>query len=147
MPYVTGGFAYGRTDHSYSENDDGDIYNYSYGATHTGWTAGGGVEYAITNNLTLKIEGLYTDLGNNPANNVYEGYETYAGYYTRTECQVRDGARGLNWKLAIVRATSAGCGEVLSLIRTTPTLIYGGFGRRFRMSALTASGVLGAARR
>ena len=28
----------------------------------TGWTAGGGVEYAFTNNLSLKVEGLYVSL-------------------------------------------------------------------------------------
>ena len=27
-----------------------------------GWTLGGGVEYAITNNFTAKVEGLYVDL-------------------------------------------------------------------------------------
>ena len=29
-----------------------------------GWTAGGGVEFAFTPNLTAKIEYLYVDLGN-----------------------------------------------------------------------------------
>jgi outer membrane immunogenic protein len=40
--YATGGFAYA---------DDA-----------TGWTVGGGLEYAFTNNLTAKIEGLYVNL-------------------------------------------------------------------------------------
>jgi outer membrane immunogenic protein len=42
--YATGGFAFA---------DDS-----------TGWTAGGGVEYAFTNNLSLKVEGLYVNLEN-----------------------------------------------------------------------------------
>ena len=33
------------------------------GGVRTGWTAGAGVEYAITHNLTAKAEYLYTDLG------------------------------------------------------------------------------------
>ena len=33
-------------------------------STQTGWTAGGGVEFAFTPNLTAKIEYLYVDLGN-----------------------------------------------------------------------------------
>jgi outer membrane immunogenic protein len=31
--------------------------------TRFGWTAGGGVEYAFTNNVTAKVEYLYVDLG------------------------------------------------------------------------------------
>ena len=31
--------------------------------TKTGWTIGGGAEYAITNNITLRAEYLYYDLG------------------------------------------------------------------------------------
>ncbi|SEM13551.1 Outer membrane protein beta-barrel domain-containing protein, partial [Bosea lupini] len=31
--------------------------------THTGWTVGGGVEYAFTNNLVGGVEYLYVDLG------------------------------------------------------------------------------------
>ena len=33
-------------------------------STQVGWTAGGGVEYAFTPNLTAKVEYLYVDLGN-----------------------------------------------------------------------------------
>ncbi|MCD6069852.1 MAG: hypothetical protein K0S42_368 [Microvirga sp.] len=42
--YATGGFAFA---------DDAN-----------GWTVGGGVEYAFTNNLSAKIEGLYVNLDN-----------------------------------------------------------------------------------
>jgi outer membrane immunogenic protein len=33
--------------------------------SHVGWTLGGGVEYAFTNNWTVKLEYLYANLGNN----------------------------------------------------------------------------------
>jgi outer membrane immunogenic protein len=49
--YVTGGFAYG------------DVGN--GGGSNGGWTLGGGLEYAFTNNLTAKIEGLYVNLDRN----------------------------------------------------------------------------------
>ncbi|MGO4571773.1 outer membrane protein [Microvirga sp. 2TAF3] len=42
LVYATGGFAYGDA--------------------NTGWTVGGGVEYAFTDNLTAKVEGLYVNL-------------------------------------------------------------------------------------
>ena len=58
--YATGGFAYGG----------GDRVTCSIGVffadcgddSSTGWTVGGGVEYAITNNFTVKLEGLYVNL-------------------------------------------------------------------------------------
>ena len=34
----------------------------AYADLNFGWTVGGGVEYAFTNNLTAKIEGLYVNL-------------------------------------------------------------------------------------
>jgi outer membrane immunogenic protein len=55
--YATGGFAYGGGDdnNDFFSNDD-DI--------RTGWTLGGGVEYAFTNNLTGGLEGLWVNLDN-----------------------------------------------------------------------------------
>jgi outer membrane immunogenic protein len=57
LPYVTGGVAVG------------DIKATAPGfagqtQTNTGWTAGGGVEFALTNNWTAKAEYLHVDLGN-----------------------------------------------------------------------------------
>lgn len=39
--------------------------------TRTGWTVGGGLEYAFTGNLTAKVEGLYVNLDRN--NNNFAG--------------------------------------------------------------------------
>ena len=36
--------------------------------TKVGWTAGAGVEYAVTQNFTVKAEYLYVDLGDVTAN-------------------------------------------------------------------------------
>jgi outer membrane immunogenic protein len=49
LVYATGGFAYG------------DVGTFG-GGSNGGWTVGGGVEYAFTNNLTMKVEGLYVNL-------------------------------------------------------------------------------------
>jgi outer membrane immunogenic protein len=53
LVYVTGGLAYGGLNDNWWGGNN----------TQTGWTLGGGVEYAFTNNWTAKIEGLYVDLG------------------------------------------------------------------------------------
>jgi outer membrane immunogenic protein len=57
LPYVTGGVAVGDIKASTPG---------FAGATQTnaGWTAGGGVELALTNNWTAKAEYLHVDLGN-----------------------------------------------------------------------------------
>ncbi|CAN1540082.1 COG3637 Opacity protein and related surface antigens [Rhabdaerophilaceae bacterium] len=55
LPYLTAGFAYGGSTVSVPGLAKST-------PTHVGWTAGVGVEYAITNNLTARVEGLYVDL-------------------------------------------------------------------------------------
>ncbi|MCX5519192.1 porin family protein [Kaistia defluvii] len=60
--YGTGGAAYGKVKVSGSYDGDGSG-SYSDSDTNWGWTAGAGVEYGITKNVTLKAEYLYVDLG------------------------------------------------------------------------------------
>lgn len=58
MPYVTGGWAYGNVKTSIP------ALGFSADNSHTGgWTLGGGLEYAVTNNLIAGVEYLYVDLG------------------------------------------------------------------------------------
>ena len=54
MPYVTAGYAGGTT-----HDDNGTSTTDTY---HNGWTAGAGVEMALTDNWTAKVEGLYVHL-------------------------------------------------------------------------------------
>ncbi|WP_273727333.1 outer membrane protein [Brucella gallinifaecis] len=68
LVYGTGGLAYGniKTSYNYQSGYDGQAnqdIGFSSSKTKAGWTIGGGAEYAITNNWTLKSEYLYTDLG------------------------------------------------------------------------------------
>ena len=81
LAFVTGGFAYGRVGQSgsYVNNSTGASiiapgFNFSCSTgttcfagssdgTATGWTVGGGLEYAIWRHLTLKAEYLYVSLG------------------------------------------------------------------------------------
>lgn len=59
MPFVTAGFAMGRG----SVTDTVGAVKKSESATHTGWTAGLGLEAKATDNITVKAEYMYVDLG------------------------------------------------------------------------------------
>jgi len=82
LVYATGGLAYGRVPHdanyvssgSFSTGIAGTGFSYlcvagtpcfagASARVQTGWTAGAGAEWAVSNNLTFKLEYLYVDLG------------------------------------------------------------------------------------
>jgi len=62
MPYVTGGAAIGRG--TSSETLAG--VTRSQSSTHVGWTVGLGLEAQATQNISLKAEYLYVDMGTQP---------------------------------------------------------------------------------
>jgi outer membrane immunogenic protein len=64
LVYGTGGLAYGGAD----DHDDTFGFRGRSDDIRTGFTAGGGVEYAFTPNWTAKIEGLYVNLDRNRSN-------------------------------------------------------------------------------
>jgi outer membrane immunogenic protein len=72
MIYATGGVAYGGGTSNFSAFDSltGAFWTGSPSSTRVGWTIGGGVEYAVTNNVTIKGEYLYADLGSASFNSV-----------------------------------------------------------------------------
>ena len=61
MPYVTGGVAWGHT-HINVNDADGVTPLFPVGHYQTGWTAGLGLEYAVSGNWTAKAEYEYVDL-------------------------------------------------------------------------------------
>jgi outer membrane immunogenic protein len=65
LVYGTGGLAYGRIRSSSNVlfTSAGDNYVGSASTTRAGWTAGGGLEFAFTNNWIARFEYLYLDLG------------------------------------------------------------------------------------
>ncbi|MCJ2128191.1 outer membrane protein [Methylobacterium sp. E-045] len=84
MVYATGGLAYGdvsmRT--AYTDTGTGPFfpgginvipYAASRSSMQVGYVAGGGIEYAITDRLSAKIEGLYGDLGRSSVTARYTG--------------------------------------------------------------------------
>jgi outer membrane immunogenic protein len=67
MLYFTGGYAFGRV--NYSANSDfrpqgTTQYPASFSKTKNGYTVGGGIEVAVSSNVSLKGEYLYYNLGN-----------------------------------------------------------------------------------
>jgi outer membrane immunogenic protein len=56
MPYVTGGAAFGGVDANHAPFT-------GQSSTQVGWAAGAGVEFAVVNNVTAKVEYLHYDLG------------------------------------------------------------------------------------
>lgn len=57
--YGTGGFAYGEVKRAFFDDP---INGFGEGRVDTGWTAGGGIEWAFMPNWSAKVEYLYTQL-------------------------------------------------------------------------------------
>ncbi|RCL01632.1 MAG: outer membrane immunogenic protein [Candidatus Tokpelaia sp. JSC085] len=55
MPYVASGVYYGKIEINKED--------YNYSKTHVGWTAGTGFDYAVADNILLRAEYRYSDLG------------------------------------------------------------------------------------
>ncbi|KKB13279.1 hypothetical protein VE25_02830 [Devosia geojensis] len=75
MPYVTGGYAFGE---AYGTSTFGPGFT-TREMVH-GYTLGAGVEYAVTDNITVKAEYLYTDFGDEtffPGTVIEEDIPTY----------------------------------------------------------------------
>jgi outer membrane immunogenic protein len=93
--YGTGGVAFGGFKTSYTFFSPffatGGTSNFS--TTRVGWTVGGGIDYAITNNWSVRAEYRYTDFGRN-TNTPFGGLFTggaFTGHHHFTENQVQVG--------------------------------------------------------
>jgi outer membrane immunogenic protein len=97
LVYGTGGFAYGRTESYLRAGADGgpDLVDVSTRDNRTGWTVGGGAEYAFTDNWSLKTEYLYTDLGTEEL--FSESIDTIAASLD-SDVKFHTVRAGLNWK-------------------------------------------------
>jgi outer membrane immunogenic protein len=66
LPYVTAGWAFGHGEISGTTTSGAVVTSFSGSQDYSGWTVGGGVEWAFQNNWSAKFEYLYVDFGNGP---------------------------------------------------------------------------------
>jgi outer membrane immunogenic protein len=99
LVYVTAGVAFGQieTNDTFGAAAGTNVSSVGGWTTLTGWTVGGGVEYAITNFWSVKGEYLYADLGSFSATALpffgSSAFITYNHKYTENIARV-----GLNYK-------------------------------------------------
>jgi len=99
LVYGTGGLAYGHVSSSSNVlfTPFGDNYVGSKSDIRAGWTAGGGSEYAVTNNWTLRVEYLFVDLGKQSYSKGDANYPEYT-YTTNIENREHVIRLGINYK-------------------------------------------------
>jgi len=93
MVYGTGGLAFGDTGSKWLDDDGTYTFSLKSG-NQVGWTVGGGLEYAMTDTISLKGEYLYYDLGSEnlsytPTNPVPAGNYCSAGGNDGTSCNFK----------------------------------------------------------
>jgi outer membrane immunogenic protein len=101
MVYGTGGFAYGQVNSAVSASAAalgvGAVsFTTSQNNSRTGFAIGGGFEYAITHNLTLKTEYLYVNLGTNSILN--QNLFGVVGVNINQKTQANIARAGINYK-------------------------------------------------
>jgi outer membrane immunogenic protein len=95
MLYATGGYAYSRLETHAFASAGGVSVDVRRNENRHGWTAGGGIEVALTHNWTAKIEYLYLDFGSHGGTWTLTGLPTITDD-TRLQANIVRG--GLNYR-------------------------------------------------
>ena len=96
LVYGTGGVAFARFSDAWGFTFLGGNA-FAKDETRTGWVAGGGFEYMITRNWTVRVEGLYADFGSDTFT-VVDPPGNSGPYNTKFQHTVATARAGLNWK-------------------------------------------------
>ncbi|HEY8006539.1 MAG TPA: outer membrane protein [Methylocella sp.] len=90
--YVTGGAAFTGITNGYSNFGIGLFSIENISKTRAGWTVGGGIEYAVTNNWSVRAEYRYSDFGHYTdfpfGATVFPGVITFQHHLTENQVQV-----------------------------------------------------------
>jgi len=101
LAYITGGLAYGRVKNAFRGdfNATNDHFAGSESGTETGWTIGGGLDWALTKNWIVRGEYIYYDLGDTNFTTTGSGDTAASGAFNATaENNGQIGRAGLNYK-------------------------------------------------
>jgi len=82
LPYVTGGWAYGHGTIDGTTTIAGVTTSFSGSQDYSGWTLGGGLEWAFMNNWSARVEYLYIDFGDGPTVAVSPAFNIVSGKMT-----------------------------------------------------------------
>ena len=93
LPYVTGGWAFGHGEINGSRTTGAVNTVFSGSEDYSGWTLGGGVEWAFANNWSAKAEYLYIDFGDGPTVPITTGVNVVSGKMTDNIVRI-----GVNYK-------------------------------------------------
>ena len=101
LPYVTGGLAYGNLTNYYHDTTYGPTIDTRWSTSRLGWTVGGGLEAAVTHNVSLRVEYFYTDLGSwNSGNADLDAvFPASAPIMTNVDARFSTFRVGVDWKL------------------------------------------------
>lgn len=99
LPYVTAGLGWASQEVDYFQDylpslPGQFVNNLHETRTYLGWTVGAGIEAAVTENFTARIEYLYADLGSKE----YAGNVFGIDYAERIDLEIQTVRLGLNYK-------------------------------------------------
>lgn len=93
LVYATGGYAFAHIKYTYNDPTPPPSVD-NKDSVRNGWTLGGGIDYAITNNLIARIEYRYADFGK-----VSNTPNWFGGAFVETHRTTENAVRaGLAWK-------------------------------------------------
>jgi outer membrane immunogenic protein len=128
LPYVTGGVAYGEAEASGTRFTGGALFSGSAAETKVGWTAGAGVDYALSDSLFVRAEYLYLQLpsvGGPSIALLPAPFPALTGAFSTGSFGAHVVRTGLNMKFGGLNGLFTG--GVLDLLTAAPTLDWSGF--------------------